>query len=61
MDAQACAPKSGPSDQKPSRSKPHQCQAVSAEEELKRVLPVIAELKKKHPAAVLSVDTYKAT
>ena len=34
--------------------------AVTAEEELKRVLPVIAELKKKHPAAVLSVDTYKA-
>jgi dihydropteroate synthase len=34
--------------------------AVSAEEELKRVLPVIAELKKKHPSAVLSVDTYKA-
>jgi len=34
--------------------------AVNAEEELKRVLPVIAELKKKHPAAVLSVDTYKA-
>jgi len=33
---------------------------VSADEELKRVLPVIAELKKKHPAAVLSVDTYKA-
>jgi dihydropteroate synthase len=35
--------------------------AVSAEEELKRILPVIAELKKKHPTAVLSVDTYKAT
>lgn len=34
--------------------------AVSAEEELRRVLPVIAELKRKHPAAVLSVDTYKA-
>jgi dihydropteroate synthase len=38
--------------------------AVTAEEELKRVLPVIAELKtelkKKHPAAVLSIDTYKA-
>jgi dihydropteroate synthase len=34
--------------------------AVNAQEELKRVLPVIAELKKKHPAAVLSVDTYKA-
>src|SRR5579863_9537331 len=35
--------------------------AVTAEEELKRVLPVIAELKKKHPAAVLSIDTYKAS
>jgi dihydropteroate synthase len=34
--------------------------AVTTEEELKRVLPVITELKKKHPAAVLSVDTYKA-
>jgi dihydropteroate synthase len=34
--------------------------AVGADEELKRVLPVIAELKKKYPAAVLSVDTYKA-
>jgi dihydropteroate synthase len=36
-------------------------QPVSEEEELKRVLPVIVELKKKHPSAVLSVDTYKAT
>jgi dihydropteroate synthase len=35
--------------------------AVSAEEELKRVLPVIGELKKQVPAAVLSVDTYKAS
>ena len=34
--------------------------AVSAEEELRRVLPVVAALKKKYPAAVLSVDTYKA-
>jgi dihydropteroate synthase len=34
--------------------------ALSAQEELKRVLPVIIELKKQHPAAVLSVDTYKA-
>lgn len=33
---------------------------MSAEEELKRVLPVIGELKKKHRGAVLSVDTYKA-
>ena len=34
--------------------------AVSAEEELKRVIPVIAELKKKFPAIVISIDTYKA-
>lgn len=34
--------------------------AVSAEEELNRVIPVIAELKKKRPAAAISVDTYKA-
>ncbi len=34
--------------------------AVSAEEELKRVVPVISAIKKKHPTAVLSVDTYKA-
>ncbi|HEV3512563.1 MAG TPA: dihydropteroate synthase [Candidatus Sulfotelmatobacter sp.] len=33
---------------------------VSAEEELNRVLPVISEFKKKHPDAVVSVDTYKA-
>jgi dihydropteroate synthase len=33
---------------------------VSAEEELKRVIPVITELKKERPAAVISVDTYKA-
>lgn len=34
---------------------------VSAEEEIKRVIPVIAQLKKKHAGAVISVDTYKAT
>ncbi len=34
--------------------------AVSAEEELRRVLPVIAELKKQRPDAVISIDTYKA-
>lgn len=33
---------------------------VSAEEELRRVIPVITELKKTRPAAVISVDTYKA-
>ena len=35
--------------------------AVTAEEELKRVIPVISELKKKHSAIVISIDTYKAT
>jgi dihydropteroate synthase len=37
------------------------CPSVSAEEELRRVLPVITGLKKEHPSAFLSVDTYKAT
>jgi dihydropteroate synthase len=35
--------------------------AVSAEEELRRVLPVIAKLKNLRPDAVLSIDTYKAS
>jgi dihydropteroate synthase len=34
--------------------------AVSAEEELTRVIPVISELKKKRPTAAVSIDTYKA-
>jgi dihydropteroate synthase len=34
---------------------------VGADEELKRVIPAIAEFKKQHPSAVISVDTYKAT
>ncbi len=33
---------------------------VTTEEEIKRVIPVIAELKKQHTTAVISVDTYKA-
>ena len=33
---------------------------LSADEELERVLPVISELKARHPAAVISIDTYKA-
>jgi dihydropteroate synthase len=36
-------------------------QAVSAEEELKRVIPVIADFKKKVRTAIVSVDTYKAS
>jgi dihydropteroate synthase len=55
--AQADAKKSPAANLKAAAGAP----VVSAEEELKRVLPVIAELKKKHPAAVLSVDTYKAS
>lgn len=35
-------------------------QPVSATEELKRVIPVIEAIKKKHPGAVISVDTYKS-
>jgi dihydropteroate synthase len=35
--------------------------AVSAEEELRRVLPVIAAVKKQRPEAVVSIDTYKAS
>jgi|SRR5579864_6667220 len=34
--------------------------AVSADEELQRVLPVIEGLKRKRPTAVLSIDTYKS-
>lgn len=35
--------------------------AVSAEEELRRVLPVITALKKQRPDAAISIDTYKAS
>jgi dihydropteroate synthase len=35
--------------------------AVSVEEELRRVLPVVTELKKRRPDAVISIDTYKAS
>ena len=34
--------------------------AVTAEQELMRILPVIAALKKQRPQAVVSVDTYKS-
>jgi dihydropteroate synthase len=33
---------------------------VSVQEELRRVLPVIKEVKKAKPSAVISIDTYKA-
>jgi len=34
--------------------------AVSAEEELRRVMPVLEELLRQRPQAVVSIDTYKA-
>jgi len=34
--------------------------AVTAEEELKRVIPVISELKKRHSKILVSIDTYKS-
>jgi dihydropteroate synthase len=34
--------------------------AVAADEELRRVLPVISEIKRVRPDALISVDTYKA-
>jgi dihydropteroate synthase len=33
---------------------------VSAQEELRRILPVIEQIKRERPGAVVSVDTYKA-
>ncbi len=35
--------------------------AVTAEEELQRVLPVISAIKKARPNALISIDTYKAS
>lgn len=34
---------------------------VSAEEELRRVIPVIEGIKKIHPDAIISIDTYRAS
>lgn len=43
-----------------SGASPTSAVAVTAEEELKRVIPVIVELKKRHSRIVVSVDTYKS-
>lgn len=43
-----------------SPSQPVSPQPVSEEEERRRVLPVIRDLKKRRPTAVISIDTYKA-
>jgi dihydropteroate synthase len=34
--------------------------SVTAEEELRRILPVIASIKQARPSAIVSIDTYKA-
>ncbi len=42
-------------------TRPGVSEAVSEEEERRRVLPVIRDLKRRRPEAVVSVDTYKAS
>jgi dihydropteroate synthase len=42
-------------------TRPGATEPVSEEEERKRVLPVIRDLKRRRPTAVVSVDTYKAS
>jgi dihydropteroate synthase len=42
-------------------TRPGAAEPVSEEEERKRVLPVIRDLKRRRPDAVVSVDTYKAS
>ncbi len=55
--AAASAPETSKASLSSSAPKP----AVSAEEEKRRVLPVITAVKKQRPDAVLSIDTYKAS
>jgi len=45
----------------PQAPSPHSSSPVSEEEERNRVVPVIRDLKKRRPDAVVSVDTYKAS
>jgi dihydropteroate synthase len=42
-------------------TRPGSADPVSDEEERRRVLPVIRDLKRRRPGAVISVDTYKAS
>jgi dihydropteroate synthase len=42
-------------------TRPGASEPVSEEEERKRVLPVIRDLKRRRPDAIVSVDTYKAS
>lgn len=42
-------------------TRPGSSTRVNPEEELRRVLPVITEIKKQRPEGVISIDTYKAS
>src|SRR5271168_4269815 len=42
-------------------TRPGLTEPISEEEERRRVLPVIRDLKRRRPSAVISVDTYKAS
>jgi dihydropteroate synthase len=53
--AEGAAENAAPAEQQHQANQP-----VSEQEELERVIPVIAGLKQKRPEAVISVDTYKA-
>lgn len=49
-----------PDSQSP-RAVPRFTAAVTQKEELERAIPVITELKRRSPRAIVSIDTYKAT
>ena len=55
------APATNQSKDEPAKAPASNKGAVSAEEELARVIPVISELKKKNPGTFISIDTYKAS
>jgi len=50
-----------PSHENPAARAAGEKAAVAADEELRRVLPVISEIKRLRPETLISVDTYKAT
>ena len=52
---------SEPVSEEPVSQEPASEEPVSEEEERRRVLPVIRDLKRRRPDAVVSVDTYKAS
>jgi len=50
-----------PSTERPASAPPADPVPLSEEEERRRVLPVIRDLRRRRPGAVISIDTYKAT